>query len=181
MQVLGGHGYIKEWGLEQYVRDVRIAQIYVGTNGIQALDLMGRKVLKDGGAKLRLFGGIVEAFIKENADNEQMQEFIGPLAALGKEVQDGTMKIGMKAMSNPDEAGAAATDYLRVLGHLVYGYFWARMAKVALENDQNDAFYKAKLQTARFYYQRLMPETNTLLQTMVSGSDVLLDMDVDAF
>ncbi len=181
MQVLGGHGYIKEWGLEQYVRDVRIAQIYEGTNGIQALDLMGRKVLKDGGAKLRLFGGIVEAFIKENADDEKMQEFTGPLAALGKEVHESTMKIGMKAMTNPDEAGAAATDYLRVLGHLVYGYFWARMAKVALESDLSDPFYKAKLQTARFYYQRLMPETNTLLATMLSGSDVLLDMHVDAF
>jgi len=181
MQVLGGHGYIKEWGLEQFVRDVRIAQIYEGTNGIQALDLMGRKVLKDGGQMLRVFGGVVQTFIKENAGNEAMEEFIVPLGALAKDVEDSTVKIGMKAMTNADEAGAAATDYLRVLGHLVYGYMWARMAKVALENDSDDAFYKAKLQTARFYYQRLMPETNMLLQTMLSGSDNLLDMDVDAF
>ncbi len=181
MQILGGHGYIKEWGLEQYVRDVRIAQIYEGTNGIQALDLIGRKVLKDGGAKLTAFGGIIEEFIKENAADEQMTEFVEPLAALGKSVQESTMQIGMKAMQNPDEVGAAATDYLRVLGHLVYGYFWARMAKIALSKDASDSFYQAKLQTARFYYQRLMPETNMLLQTMLSGSDVLLDMEVDAF
>jgi len=167
--------------LEQFVRDVRIAQIYEGTNGIQALDLMGRKVLKDGGQMLRVFGGVVQTFIKENAGNEAMEEFIVPLGALAKDVEDSTVKIGMKAMTNADEAGAAATDYLRVLGHLVYGYMWARMAKVALENDSDDAFYKAKLQTARFYYQRLMPETNMLLQTMLSGSDNLLDMDVDAF
>src|SRR5258705_6215240 len=131
MQVFGGHGYIAEWGMEQYVRDARINMIYEGTNTIQSLDLLGRKVLADNGAKLKKFGKIVQTFVEEEGTNEAMQEFVNPLADLGDKVTKLTTEIGMKAFQNPDEVGAAAGDYLRVCGHLVFGYFWARMATVA--------------------------------------------------
>ncbi len=178
MQVFGGHGFIREWGMEQFVRDSRINMIYEGTNTIQSLDLLGRKVLGDNGAKLKKFGKLVADFIEEEGTNEAMQEFINPLAELGEKVTKLTTEIGMKAFKNPDEVGAAAVDYLRVCGHLVFGYFWARMAKVALEKvDGGDPFYKAKLMTARFYFARLMPETATLIRTARAGSDSLMEMD----
>ena len=132
MQVFGGHGYIKEWGMEQYVRDARINMIYEGTNTIQSLDLLGRKVLGDNGAKLKKFGKLVAEFVEEEGTNEAMQEFVNPLADLGDKVTKLTTELGMKAFGNADEVGAAAVDYLRVCGHLVFAYFWARMAKVAL-------------------------------------------------
>ena len=129
MQVFGGHGYIKEWGMEQYVRDARINMIYEGTNTIQALDLLGRKVLGDNGAKLKKFGKLVADFVEEEGTNEAMQEFVNPLADLGDKVTKLTTELGMKAFGNADEVGAAAVDYLRVCGHLVFAYFWARMAQ----------------------------------------------------
>ena len=132
MQVFGGHGYIREWGMEQFVRDARINMIYEGTNTIQSLDLLGRKVLGDNGAKLKKFGKLVADFIEEEGTNEAMQEFVNPLADLGDKVTKLTTELGMKAFGNADEVGAAAVDYLRVCGHLVFAYFWARMAKVAL-------------------------------------------------
>jgi alkylation response protein AidB-like acyl-CoA dehydrogenase len=182
MQVFGGHGYIREWGMEQYVRDARINMIYEGTNTIQSLDLLGRKVLGDNGAKLRKFGKLVAAFVEDEGTNEAMQEFINPLADLGDKVTKLTTEIGMKAFKNPDEVGAAAVDYLRVCGHLVFAYFWARMAKVALEKvDGGDPFYKAKLITARFYFAKLLPETASLIRTARSGSASLMEMDEALF
>ncbi len=183
MQVYGGHGYIKEWGMEQYVRDVRISLIYEGTNGIQALDLIGRKVLRDGGEKLKKFGAIVEAFIKENIADEAMAEFVQPLAKLGQDVQEITMWIGMQAMKNPDEVGAAATAYLRLIGFFTYGYLWAKMARVSLDKlDGKEAkFYEAKLHTAKFFYAHLMPETSALKRRIKAGSDVLLALDEESF
>ena len=133
--MFGGHGYIREWGMEQFVRDSRINMIYEGTNTIQSLDLLGRKVLSDNGAKLKKFGKLIEAFVEEEGTNEAMQEFVNPLADLGGKVTKLTTEIGMKAFQNPDEVGAAAVDYLRVCGHLVFAYLWARMAKVALEKE----------------------------------------------
>jgi acyl-CoA dehydrogenase len=142
MQVFGGHGYISEWGMEQYVRDARINMIYEGTNTVQSLDLLGRKVLGDMGAKLKAFGKIVQTFVEEEGTSEAMQEFVNPLADIGDKVQKLTMEIGMKAMGNADEVGAAAVPYLRVVGHLVFSYFWARMAKIALDKqDSGDKFY----------------------------------------
>ena len=182
MQVFGGHGFIREWGMEQYVRDSRINMIYEGTNTIQSLDLLGRKVLGDNGAKLRRFGKMIAAFIDEEGTNEAMQEFINPLADIGDKVTKLTTEIGMKAMKNPDEVGAAAVDYLRVCGHLVFAYFWARMAKVALEKvDSGDPFYKAKLLTARFYLAKLLPETATLIRTARAGAAPLMDMEEALF
>ena len=184
-QVFGGHGFIKEWGMEQFVRDARINMIYEGTNTIQSLDLLGRKVLGNNGASLKKFGAQVEAFIRAEIANEAMGEFVKPLADLGQKITQITGEIGMKAMGNADEVGAAAVDYLRVVGHMVYGYFWARMAKVALEKiaqaeeeaQRPDPFYVGKVQTARFYFTRLMPETSSLMRRIRAGSEVLLDTD----
>jgi len=182
MQVFGGHGYIAEWGMEQYVRDARINMIYEGTNTIQSLDLLGRKVLMDNGAKLRKFGAKIQAFVEENGTDEAMSEFVTPLGDLGAKVGKLTMEIGMKAFQNPDEVGAAAVPYLRVVGHLVYSYFFAQMAKIALaKEDSGDNFYKAKLATARFYFARLQPETATLIRQARSGSANLMALDADLF
>jgi alkylation response protein AidB-like acyl-CoA dehydrogenase len=182
LQVYGGHGFIAEWGMEQYVRDARINMIYEGTNTIQSLDLLGRKILMDNGAKLKKFGAKVQAFIEDNGTDEAMSEFISPLADIGDKVTKLTMEIGMKAFQNPDEVGAAAVPYLRVVGHLVYAYFFAQMAKIALEKqDGGDKFYTAKLATARFYFARLLPETATLIRQARSGSANLMALDADLF
>ena len=178
MQVFGGHGFIHEWGMEQFVRDSRINMIYEGTNTIQSLDLLGRKVLGNQGATLKKFGKLIATLVADETENEDMAEFIQPLAKLGQQMTQFTGEIGMKAMSNADEVGAAAVDYLRVTGHLVFAYFWARMAKVALQkiaDGNRDPFYKAKLQTARFYFAKLLPETASLMQTARAGSAVLMD------
>ncbi|MDB5790103.1 MAG: acyl-CoA dehydrogenase [Massilia sp.] len=182
MQVYGGHGYISEWGMEQYVRDARINMIYEGTNTIQSLDLLGRKILMDNGAKLRAFGEKIKAFVEENGLDESMSEFVTPLGELGEKVGKLTMEIGMKAFTNQDEVGAAAVPYLRVVGHLVFSYFFAQMAKIALEKkDSGDGFYTAKLATARFYFARLYPETAMLIRQARSGADNLLALDADLF
>ncbi|HEX7436509.1 MAG TPA: acyl-CoA dehydrogenase C-terminal domain-containing protein [Caldimonas sp.] len=182
MQVFGGHGYIRESGMEQFVRDSRINMIYEGTNTIQSLDLLGRKVLGDNGAKLKKFGKLVTQFIEDEGTNEALQEFVNPLADLGDKVTKLTTEIGMKAFQNADEVGAAAVDYLRVCGHLVFAYFWARMAKVALEKaDSGDSFYKAKLVTARFYFAKLLPETAMLIRTARAGAKPMMDMEEALF
>lgn len=180
-QVFGGHGYIKEWGMEQHVRDARINMVYEGTNTIQSLDLLGRKVLGNNGATLKKFGKLVGALVEEEGVNEKMAEFINPIAYLGEQMTSFTTEIGFKGLQNPDELGAAAVDYLRVAGHLVFGYFFARMAQVALReiaSGNTDPFYGAKLQTARFYFAKLFPETATLMRTARAGSQVLMDTDL---
>jgi len=182
MQVYGGHGYIKEWGMEQYVRDARINMIYEGTNTIQSLDLLGRKILGDNGAKLKKFGKLIQQFVEDNGTDEAMQEFVNPLADLGDKVTKLTTELGMKAFGNADEVGGAAVDYLRVAGHLVFAYFWARMAKVALaKQDSGDTFYTAKLHTARFYFAKLLPETAGLIRTARTGVAPLMAMDESLF
>ena len=180
MQVFGGHGYVKEWGMEQLVRDNRINMIYEGTNTIQSLDLLGRKVLGNNGATLKKFGKLVGALVMEEGVNEKMAEFINPLAILADQMTKFTTEIGFKGFQNPDEVGAAAVDYLRVAGHLVFAYFWARMAQVALREvaaGNPDKFYVGKLQTARFYFAKLLPETATLMRTARSGSAALMNTD----
>jgi alkylation response protein AidB-like acyl-CoA dehydrogenase len=184
-QVFGGHGYIKEWGMEQFVRDARINMIYEGTNTIQALDLLGRKILGNNGTTLKKFGKLIAALVEEEGVNEKMSEFITPIAVLGEQMTKFTTELGFKGMQNADEVGAAAVDYLRVAGHLVFGYFWARMAQVALreiaaaesQGKPTDTFYLAKLQTARFYFAKLFPETATLMRTARAGASVLLDTE----
>ncbi|MFM9917405.1 MAG: acyl-CoA dehydrogenase C-terminal domain-containing protein [Rhizobacter sp.] len=182
MQVFGGHGYVREWGMEQFVRDARINMIYEGTNTIQSLDLLGRKVLGDNGKKLKKFGALVQQLIEDEGVNEAMGEFINPLADLGDLVTKLSTELGMKAFGNADEVGAAAVDYLRVVGHLVFAYFWARMARVALDHaDNGDPFYRAKLATARFYFAKLLPETAGLIRTARAGAKPLMDMDESLF
>ena len=182
MQVFGGHGYIAEWGMEQYVRDARINMIYEGTNTIQSLDLLGRKVLQDNGKKLKKFGKLIAEFVEEEGTNEAMQEFVNPLAELGEKVTKLTTELGMKAFGNADEVGAAAVDYLRVVGHLVFAYFFAQQAKVALaKQDSADPFYKAKLATIRFYFAKLLPETASLIRSARTGVAPLMAMDEALF
>ena len=178
LQVFGGHGYINEWGMEQYVRDARINMIYEGTNTVQSLDLLGRKVLSDNGAKLKKFGRRIVEFVEEEGVNEAMQEFVNPLADLGDKVTKLTTELGMKAFQNPEEVGAAAVDYLRVVGHLVFAYLWACMAKVALDKQSGgDPFYRAKLATARFYFAKLLPETAGLIRSARAGVAPLMGME----
>lgn len=180
LQVFGGHGYIRESGMEQFVRDARINLIYEGTNTIQALDLLGRKVLMDGGARMRRFGKLVTDLIEQEGVNEAMQEFVNPLADLADKMQKLTMELGLKAMQNRDEVGAAAVPYLRVAGHVVFSYAFARMAQAALREiaaGRTDAFYQAKLQTARFYFARLYPESAAAIRMARSGVKSLMDTD----
>ena len=181
VQVYGGHGFIAEWGMEQYVRDARITQIYEGTNGVQALDLLGRKILSDMGAKMKKFGEQIRAFVEENGVDMKMQEFVNPLGDIAVKVEKLTMEIGMKAMSNQDEVGAASVPYQRVVGHLVFAYFWARMAKIALAHESTDDFYKAKLATARFYFAKLLPETAGYIRQARAGNASLAEMQDDWF
>ncbi len=182
MQVFGGHGFIHEWGMEQFVRDSRINMIYEGTNTIQALDLLGRKILANNGAVLKKFGKKIAEFVEEEGTSEAMQEFINPLADIGDKVTKLTTEIGMKAFQNPDEVGAAAVDYLRVVGHLTFAYMWARMARLALDKkDSGDPFYTAKLSTARFYFAKLLPETAGLIRSCRAGLSSLMEMDEALF
>ena len=186
LQVFGGHGYIREWGMEQYVRDARINMIYEGTNTIQSLDLLGRKVLGDGGAKLRAFGELVTDFVEAHGTDDEMAEFVNPLAELGDKFTKFSMELGMKGMGNADEVGAAAVDYLRVAGHLVFSYFWAKMAKVALDRvyadgDAVDPFYRSKLATARFYFAKLQPETAAAMRSARAGAKTLMDLEPELF
>jgi len=185
VQVFGGHGFIAEWGMEQIVRDTRISTLYEGTTGIQALDLLGRKVLMTQGASLKQFTKLVHGFCKENADNADMKEFIEPLAKLNKEWGDLTMKIGMTSMQNRDEVGSASVDYLMYSGYVTLAYLWAKMAKVAQTNlaagTTEEDFYGAKVKTARFYFQRILPRTASHAITMVAGADSLMDLEEDHF
>jgi alkylation response protein AidB-like acyl-CoA dehydrogenase len=182
LQVFGGHGYIRETGAEQFVRDARINMIYEGTNTIQSLDLLGRKVLGDNGAKLKAFGARIARFVEDEGVNEAMAEFVNPLADLGDKVTKLTTELGMKAFGNADEVGAAAVDYLRVLGHLCFAWLFARMAKIALEKQGGgDPFYAAKLATARFYFARLLPETAGLMRSARSGVKPLMEMEAGWF
>jgi alkylation response protein AidB-like acyl-CoA dehydrogenase len=182
LQVFGGHGYIAEWGMEQFVRDARINMIYEGTNTIQSLDLLGRKVLGDMGAKLRKFGDIIKEFIEQEGVKKEMMEFIDPLNDLVEQVEKLTKEIGLKAMLNHEEVGAAAVPYLRIIGHLVYSYLFAKMARVALnQKGSKDTFYEAKLGVARFYFSKLLPETTSLLVLARSGSKNLMSMDEALF
>jgi len=185
LQIFGGHGFIAEWGMEQNVRDSRISMLYEGTTQIQALDLLGRKVLMTQGESLKGFTKILHKFCQAESDNSDLQQYIKPLTELNKEWGDLTMKIGMKAMQNRDEVGAASVDYLMYSGYVVLGYFWARMAKVAQEKlaagEGDAAFYQAKLTTARFYFQRILPRTRSLVETMQSGADNLMEMDQEHF
>ena len=181
MQVYGGHGYISEWGMEQIVRDLRIATLYEGTTGIQALDLLGRKVMGTGGKQLMAFTKLIHKFCKSQEHRDEMTPFINKLSELNSEWGEITAKLGEKAMANADEVGAASVDYLMYSGYVALGFMWAKMAAVALEGDQDDSFLKAKVQTAQFYFQRILPRTESHKLSMLNGADTLMAMPEDAF
>ena len=180
LQIFGGHGYIAEHGMEQIVRDHRISMLYEGTTGIQAIDLLGRKVMGTGGKSLAAFTKVVHQFCKAEADNDAMAEFTGELSRLNGQWGELTAALGEKAMQDADEVGAASVDYLMYGGYVVMAYFWAMMAKAAqqkLDAGEGDAeFYQAKIETARFYYQRMLPRTATHVQCMQAGAGSLMAM-----
>ncbi|MEH6649739.1 MAG: acyl-CoA dehydrogenase C-terminal domain-containing protein [Motiliproteus sp.] len=185
MQTLGGHGYISEWGMEQILRDARIAPIYEGTNGIQALDLLGRKVLASNGELLTHFTAQVRAFTDSQAGNEAMTEFLPPLMTNIQRWEELSSDIAARAQANPDEIGAASFDYLMYAGYTVIGYLWAKSASVALKQLATDtteaAFYQAKVKTARFYFQRLLTRNEGLAQNLSADASTLMEMDEEQF
>jgi acyl-CoA dehydrogenase len=185
-QVFGGHGYIKEWGMEQFVRDARIPMIYEGANGIQALDLVGRKIGKDGGRAIVAFFAEVQGFMKDNAGDVALKPYIDPLARALGHLQEATMWFMQNAMTKPDNAGAGATDYMHLFGLVALGYMWAQIAKAAhakLNNGSSSAVadLKAKLVTGRFFVERLMPETSTHLARIQAGAASTMELPVEEF
>lgn len=183
VQIFGGHGYIKDHGMEQYVRDARIAQLYEGTNGIQALDLIGRKMPAHMGRYLRTFFHPVQQFIHENSDNPLLQEFIPSLAKAFTRLQQATAMVAQRALKDPNEAGAAATDFLNLFAHVALAYLWARVVLVAhsqLESSQ-DSYYQSKIDTARFYYQKLLPQSSALFATIMAGAEPVMGFKEEAF
>ncbi len=183
VQVFGGHGYIREHGMEQYVRDARITQLYEGTNGIQALDLVGRKMSAHFGRYMRRFFQPVAAYIEERQDNEQLAEFIQPLAKAFGRLQRASAWIAQNGMGNPDEAAAASSDYLRLFGLTALAYLWTRMAEVSLDklDGEERRFYQAKLDTARFFMQRLLPQNSGLFSAILAGSKSMMAFEDEAF
>jgi butyryl-CoA dehydrogenase len=180
VQIHGGHGYIREWGMEQLIRDARITQIYEGTNGIQALDLVGRKLPMGMGRLARRFFHPVASYLEQGTTRPELLEFIGPLAKAFGRLQQATLWLGKAGTANPDEAGAAATEYLRMFGLVAIGYMWCRMAETALVN-KSDGFYATKLDGARFYVAKVLPETGSLLSSITAGSASVMALKEDAF
>ena len=180
-QIFGGHGYIREWGQEQLVRDVRIAQIYEGTNGIQAMDLLARKVAASKGALMQVFIDEVNTYIEQtSADN--MKEFIQPLKDANIDLADLTQHILVAAQGNIEELGASANDYLHVFGYTAMAFVWAKMAESSLaHSSSSDEFYQSKIKTARYYFARLLPRRLSLIASIKAGCDTLFDMDENLF
>jgi len=182
-QCYGGHGYVREWGMEQLVRDVRIAQIYEGTNGIQAMDLMGRKVAANGAKNLNVLLDEIRAFCADAASVAGMDEFLAPLNDAVDNLESLTRFVMESVANDPNAIGAAANDYLHVMGFTLYSYMWAMQCRTVLsgESQQGEDFNKAKLQTARFFVQRLLPQTQALSSAIRSGSDAMMDLAEEAF
>ena len=183
-QVLGGHGYTEDWSQSQFVRDARIAMIYEGANGIQALDLIGRKLPQKGGAAMQDFFGRVKAFCQEN-DGEDMAEFVEPLKKSSKELQQAVMWFMQNGMKDPNEAAAGSTDFLHLFGLTAIGFMWARMARTAKDalagSADDPAFYEGKLATARYFMQRNLPETALRLARVEAGAASMMALDAEAF
>ena len=175
VQVYGGYGYIAEYGVEQYVRDARITMIYEGTNGIQALDLVGRKLPQNTGRYLRAFFHPVDAFMAQHKDNPAMKEFIKPLSKHIEYLQQATMWIALHGLTNPDDAAAGAVEYQRMFAHVAFAYGWARQAAVALQATSEKEFYEAKLATARFFMQKILPSNLALLTSITAGSKSVMN------
>ncbi|MEH6345497.1 MAG: acyl-CoA dehydrogenase C-terminal domain-containing protein [Bermanella sp.] len=181
LQVFGGHGYIRENGMEQFVRDARAAAIYEGTTGIQALDLLARKILASKAETLMIFTNEINQFCKDNKDHQVVGKMAAELKAATAQWLELTMSIGGAAMKNPNDLGAASVDYLMYSGYVTLGYFWVRMAQAAADKENQTPFTQAKLQTAQFYFDRILPRTLTLEKTIQAGSGSLMEMSAESF
>lgn len=180
-QIFGGHGYIREWGQEQLVRDTRITQIYEGTNGVQAMDLLGRKIVANGGKLFELFASEISGFIDQESDNEALAPYLRPLAASVERLSDATEFVLNTSKDDSSAVGAAAAEYLDMFGLTAYAYMWAKMAGTAAPKANDDAFYAGKLKTASFFFSRLLPKTVSLLESIKSGSDDLMAISEEQF
>ena len=181
IQCYGGHGYIAEHGIEQLARDARITTLYEGTTGIQALDLLGRKVMQQKGAGLKVFLGMIEQFCTEHEGNPAVAEFIEPLRTKAGEWQRLTLQVGQRAAANPEEIGAAAYDYLMYSGYVALAYWWARSVVATAQAGRPEGFNAGKRETARFYFFRILPRTLTHAAAMESGSGSLMALDAAQF
>jgi len=183
-QVLGGHGYIGEWGMEQFVRDARIAMIYEGANGVQALDLVGRKLPKDGGRAVMAFFGEVSQFLAANKDDALLAPYLGGLQGALGQLQQATLWLSKNGLADPDNAGAASTDYMHLFGLTALGYMWARIVKAVFarqaKGESNPAL-DAKLTLARFFNERMLPETGAHLARLTSGAEAVMALPAEAF
>lgn len=183
-QVLGGHGYIQEWGMDQFVRDSRIAMIYEGANGIQALDLVGRKLMKDGGRAWQAFFKEVDEFVADNQDNEELKPYLDGMVSAKKDVEEATQWLAANAMQNFNHAGAGSMDYLYMWALLCLSFGWAQMAKVAIEKrsaGEKDDFFTNKLITGTYFLERILPDTKMHLVKATAGADAMMAMPADAF
>ena len=183
-QMFGGHGYVEEWGMSQFVRDARIAMIYEGANGIQAMDLIGRKLPKDGGRAMMAFLTEVQTFIKDHAEDEAMKPFVGPLQPALDDLQAAVMWLMQNAFAKPDNAGAGATDLMHLLGNVVLGYMWGRIAKAALARKAEGSDVErmdAKLVLGRFFMERMLPETGLRLARIKAGAETTMALPAEAF
>jgi len=183
-QVFGGHGYIKEWGMEQFVRDARIAMIYEGTNGIQALDLVGRKLPANGGRAIRAYFDMLDGVIAEHGGDD-MAEFVTPFKAAVEDLKAATMWLMQNAMANPDNAGAGSVAYMHLMGLVALGHMWVLMASAsqrAIANGtENAAFHENKITTARYFFQRILGETASHRRQLEAGSDAVMALPAEAF
>ncbi len=183
-QVFGGHGFIEEWGMSQFVRDCRIALIYEGANGIQALDLVGRKLARNGGRALMKLNGEMDAFIAENKGNEDVADFITALEGAKAKLTEGTMWLMQNGMTNPDNAGAGSVDYMHMMGLTVFSYLWAKMAVIsqkAIDDGSNEEFYTNKLITGRYFTARMLPMIDSHLAKLKTGAEPVMALAADAF
>jgi hypothetical protein len=184
-QIYGGHGYIREWGMDQFVRDARIAQIYEGTNGIQALDLVGRKLGANGGRAVQALFRILGEEIGAARKDESIQPFASALEKAVADLQTATMWLMQNGLANPNNAGAAAYPYMTLMGHVGIGLMWLRMVqastKALSEGAEDRAFHQAKLVTARFFAERVLPETGSLRRKLEAGADTLMALPAEAF
>ncbi|MEO7965208.1 MAG: acyl-CoA dehydrogenase C-terminal domain-containing protein, partial [Gemmatimonadaceae bacterium] len=186
LQTYGGHGYIREWGMEQYVRDARIGQIYEGTNYVQALDLVGRKLPEGNGRLVRRYSAIVMREMEQSQAHPELAQLVSSFSQAGRRLHLATEWIATAGLRNADEVGAAASDFLRLFGYVALGHMWLRTARVATEKLASGghfppAYYEAKLKTARFYFARMLPQTEALYASLIAGSDVIMSFDEGSF
>lgn len=183
-QIFGGHGFIEEWGMSQFVRDTRIALIYEGANGIQALDLVGRKLARKGGRALMTLSSEIDAFLAQNGDNEQLSEFMTGLKEAKDKLTQGTMWLMQNGMTNPDNAGAGSVDYMHMMGLSTLAYMWAKMglvAQAAIDGGSNDPFYTNKIITGRYFMLRMLPMMDAHLAKIKTGAEPVMALEAAAF